>query len=258
MASQQVQSLQTRSERSFKLAEFSDAHCHLNLFSDPQGAIARAREQGVGLMITAGGSDKDNRESIRIADGAQGVFAVVGISPDFSSSDSGSLKGLEGLIKSSNKVVGIGEIGIDAKAADRVSIEIQREVFGAQLDLAKDLGVPVVIHSRGSLDEVAAMLEERGIRNAVFHFFEGGEEQAKMLAERGHLISVPPVMTGRRKRVIKNTSPSNLVAETDSPVVGKTPADVLDVCKAMAEIKGVPLEDVAESTTENIRRHFYI
>jgi TatD DNase family protein len=239
-------------------SEFSDAHCHLNLFGDPQGAIAMAREQGVGLMVIAGGSDKDNQENIRIADGAQGVFAVVGIGPEFAASDAGSLKGLEGLIKSSNKVVGIGEIGMDAKAAERVSIEIQREVFGAQLDLAKDLGLPVMIHSRGTLDEVIVMLEERGIRNAVFHFFEGGEEQAKLLSERSHLISIPPVMTGRRKRVIKNTSPNNLVAETDSPVVGKTPADVLGVCKAIAEIKGLPLEDVAESTTENIRRHFYI
>ena len=207
-------------------------------------------------MITAGGSEKDNYENTRIADGAQGVFAVVGISPDFSASD--SAEGLEGLIKSSKNIVGIGEIGIDAKVVDKASLDIQRNVFEGQLDIAKDLGLPVVIHSRGALDEIIGILDKKGIRNAIFHFFEGDEAQAKLLSEKGHLISIPPVETGRRKRVIKNIGLSNLVAETDSPVVGKTPADVLDVCKKIAEIKGASLEDVAASTTENIRRHFYI
>jgi TatD DNase family protein len=239
-------------------AEFSDAHCHLNLFPDPAGTIAGAREKGVGLIVTAGGSDRDNEESIRIANAHPGVFAVIGISPDFSNSQSGSVRDLETLVRSSSKVIGLGEIGLDAKAADKASMEIQTRVFREQLDVAKDLSLPVVVHARGALEETSRILEEKGVRNAIFHFFEGDEEQARLLSERGHLISIPPAETGRRKRVIKNTSLSNLVAETDSPVVGKTPADVLNVCRVMAEIKGVSLEDVAEATTENIRRHFYI
>jgi len=183
---------------------------------------------------------------------------VVGISPDFSSSQPDSVRGLKGLVKGSRSVVGIGEIGIDAKATDRASLETQRRVFSEQLDIAKDLDLPVVIHSRGAMDEIIHTLDEKGVRNAVFHFFEGDEAQAKRLSEMGHLISIPPVETGRRKRVIKNTSLNSIVAETDSPVVGKTPADVLDVCKGIAETKGASLEDVAEATTENIRRHFYI
>lgn len=238
--------------------EFSDAHCHLNLFADPLDAIARARGAGVGLMITSGGSAKDNLENARIADASQGVFAVVGISPDFTGSESGAVVGLEALIKSSKKVVGIGEIGLDAKVVERSALDVQRSAFAAQLDLAKDLGIPVVIHSRGFLDEVARMLDERSMRNALFHFFDGDEAQAKALSEKGHLISIPPALTSKRKRVIKNISLSNIVVETDSPVVGRTPADVLDVCKAIAEIRGVSLEDVAAATTENIRRHFYI
>ncbi len=209
-------------------------------------------------MITAGGSGKDNLENIKIANDSEGVFVVVGISPDFSSSEFGAVKDLEVLIRSSKKIVGIGEIGIDAKAVEKANLDIQRKVFGAQLDIAKDLGLPVVIHSRGSMDEVMRILEEKNVRNAVFHFFEGDEEQARSLSERGHLISIPPVETGRRKRVIKNTSLSNIVAETDSPVVGKTPADVLGVCAGIAETKGLSLEEVAAATTENIRRHFYI
>jgi TatD DNase family protein len=256
MVSQQVQFL-TRSMQKLS-PEFSDAHCHLNLFGSPPEVIAKSREEGVGLIVTTGGSGKDNAENVRIANDSQGVFAVIGISPDFSGSESEAVNDLKDLIKSSKKVVGIGEIGIDAKAVEKASLDIQRKVFGAQLDIAKDLGLPVVIHSRGAMDEVMRTLEEKDVRNAVFHFFEGDEEQARSLSEKGHLISIPPVETGRRKRVIKNTSLSNLVAETDSPVVGKTPADVLDVCKKIAEIKGVSLEDVAASTTENIRRHFYI
>ena len=241
------------------LPEFSDAHCHLNLFDSPAEAISNARKEGVRLMITSGGSGKDNLESIRIANDAQDVFAVIGVGPDFAGSEPDSVRDLEGLIKSSKKVVGIGEIGIDAKsAANKAGLEIQRRVFGAQLDLAKDLGLPVVIHSRGSITEVIKTLDEKGIGNALFHFFEGNEEQAERLARKGHLISVPPVETGRMKKVIKNISLSNLVAETDSPVVGRTPADAIKVCRRIAETRGMALEDVAATTTENIRRHFYI
>jgi TatD DNase family protein len=238
--------------------ELSDAHCHLSLFPDPAQTIADARKGGVGIFITCGCNDKENVESIRIADASEGVFGVIGISPEFAGSHSRSVKGLEALVKSSSKVVGIGEIGLDVKASEKASLDVQRAVFEAQLDIAKDLGLPVVIHSRGCLDETAKILDEKGIRNAIFHFFEGGEEQAKGLSQKGHLISIPPVETGRRKRVIKNTSLNSIVVETDSPVVGRTPADVLGVCKEIAEIKGVSLEEVAAATTENIRRHFYI
>jgi TatD DNase family protein len=254
--SQQTQSLKIQA---LKVSlEFSDAHCHLPLFSKPAETIANARNEGVGLIITSGGNAKDNLESIKIANGAQGVFATIGIGPDSASSESDFVEGMADLVRSSRKVIGIGEIGIDVKAAGHAGLEIQRKVFGEQLDIAVELDLPVVIHSRGALDEISAMLEKKGVRSAVFHFFEGDERQAKALAGRGYLISIPPVETGRRKRVIKSISVNSIVAETDSPVVGRDPTDVVKVCKTIAALKGISIEDVASATTENIRRLFYI
>lgn len=251
---QQTQSLKIQALRISP--ELSDAHCHLNLFHRPLDIISNARNVGIGVIVTAGGSAKDNSENADLAGVAQGVFAVVGISPDFSESEQNQLEELADFVKNNEKVVGIGEIGLDAKS--HADIGVQRKMFDAQLDLAKDLDVPVVIHSRGFLDEISGMLAEKGIRKALFHFFEGDENQAKALAERGHLISIPPVETSRRKRVIKSTSINNIVAETDSPVVGKDPTDVVKVCGTIASLKRMSVEDVAYATTENIRRLFYI
>ncbi len=239
--------------------EFIDAHCHLNLLDNLtlEEALADARNRGVSTVITSGGSAKDNFESARLAE-KEHVFAVVGIGPDFAATDSAYAVEVPGLIRSSKKIVGIGEIGMDAKVADKNSLAIQKEVFSQQLKVAKELDMPVVIHSRGMLGEVASMLIDMQIKRVMFHFFEGDEKQAVELASRGYLISIPPAQTEKRKRVIKEVNLKSIVAETDSPVVGKTPADVIGVCETIAQVKGVSLEEVAAQTTENIRRLFYI
>jgi len=237
--------------------EFTDAHCHINLFKNPIATIREARGKGVSAMIAAGGSWKDSVEVAALSR-EEPVFAVVGIGPDFVASDSAFVSKLEELIKSSRKIVGIGEIGIDVKVTGQNKREQQEETFSKQLHLAKSLELPVVIHSRGALKEIMEMLTEMQIRKAMFHFFEGDEKQAEELAERGYLISIPPAETSRREKIIQKLSLDSLVAETDSPIVGKTPADVIEVCKTIAKLKGVSLEEVAEQTTENIRNLFYI
>ncbi len=239
------------------LGEFSDAHCHLNLFNDPSETVKKAREKGVGTIITAGGSAKDNFECVRIAE-KENVFTVIGIGPDFATSDAGYVVEIEGLIRNSMKIVGIGEIGIDTKVSDKNAIALQKELFSKQAQIAKALDMPIVIHSRGALEDVKKILAETQVKKALFHFFEGDEAQAMELAEKGYFISIPPAMTGKRKRIIKEVSLSKIVVETDSPIVGETPADVIGVCETIAKIKGVSLEEVAAKTTENIRRLFYI
>jgi TatD DNase family protein len=237
--------------------EFSDAHCHLNLFDDPYGAVEASRMEGVGTVITAGGSAKDNAESIKLLY-IDHVFAVVGIGPDFSASDSGHIEELEKLVRSNTKIVGIGEIGMDIKVAGENNVNTQEKVFIRQVQIAKDLELPIVVHSREAIDRISKILVEMQVKRAMFHFFEGNEEQAASLAERGYLISIPPAWTGKRKRIIKEVSLNSIVVETDSPIVGKMPADVIGVCETIAKLKGVSLEEVATKTTENIRRLFYI
>jgi TatD DNase family protein len=237
--------------------EFADAHCHLNLFNDAKKVMMDSRDMGVSTIITAGGCRKDNRENAELAS-IDGIFAVVGVSPDFSSSDSAEVETLEKLVKSSRKIVGIGEIGIDVKVAKGNGLELQEEVFARQVRIAKDMGLPVVLHSRGALDKVMGVLDRECMRGAMFHFFEGDAKQAVDIAAKGHFISIPPAETGKRKKVIKAVGLDSIVVETDSPIVGKTPTDVIKVCEMIALIKGVGVEDVAARTTENIRRLFFI
>lgn len=239
------------------LLEFSDAHCHLNLFENPLDIVDGARRSGVDLIIAAGGSAKDNAECVELANAAEGVFAVVGISPDFLEFELDKVAELENFVRNNDKVIGIGEIGLDAKVKG-TGIEAQREALDAQLSIAKELDMPVVIHSRGYANEVSEKLSEKGIKKALFHFFDGDEAQAAALTAKGYIISIPPVETDKRKRVIKSTSINSIVAETDSPIVGKDPTDVIRVCETIADLKGMSLEDVASATTENIRRLFYI
>jgi TatD DNase family protein len=132
------------------------------------------------------------------------------------------------------------------------------KVFSEQVRIAKDIGLPIVIHSRGYLDEVVKVLEQERVRGAMFHFFDGDEKQAVELAAKGHFISIPPADTGKRRRIIKEVGIRSLVVETDSPVVGRTPADVIGVCETIAKVKGITLEEAAANTTENIRRLFFI
>ncbi|MEM3228069.1 MAG: TatD family hydrolase [Candidatus Micrarchaeaceae archaeon] len=238
--------------------EATDAHCHLNLFEDNAEIVKASAKAGVGTIITAGSDLKSNFDNAKIAEGM--VFAVVGIDPEFALvEDYRSLEAIEKLLKSGNHIVGVGEIGLDyKKATSELQKERQQSFFKRQLEMAKDFDLPVVVHSRDALDEVLDTLERFDIKKAMLHYFEGGPEQAVKAASKGYLISVPPLASRKRDRAIRNISLERIVAETDSPVVGKTPADVLISIRNIAEAKGIGFGEVVSATTSNAKEFFYI
>lgn len=234
----------------------ADAHCHLALFAEPEQAIESARTKGIGLIITASDSVEESVTSIKLANGKD-VFATIGISPEFAKQEEGRIEEIEELANSNRgKVVGIGEIGLDAKAD--ATLEVQEKVFEAQLEIAKRLEMPVVIHSRGMLDRVIELIERAKPKAAMFHFFEGDELKATELARQGYYISIPPALTSKRKRIISALDLRNIVAETDSPVVGKAPEEVRKVIEQIASIKSLSFEYVAQQIAQNIRNMFSI
>lgn len=236
--------------------ELVDAHCHLELFDNPKITVADARMAGISCIITAGGSKKSSIAAIEVADGKT-VFAVVGIDPSFAKADGAFVLELVDIIKSDKRIVGLGEIGLDYKIAG-FDEQLQKKIFIEQLDIAKKLDFPVVIHARGAIDDVIKIIEERRIKNAMFHFFEGSEEQAVKLAHMGNFISIPPIESSRRKKIINSIELSNIVVETDSPVVGKSPIDVIKTVGWIAEIKGVEFKDAAQQITHNVKKLFSI
>lgn len=252
-STQQIRRIETKAAP-YRL---SDAHCHLDLYPNPEEIVEEAWMKGLERIITAGSNRESNLKTLDIAKGSV-AFAVVGISPDFSGGDFEFIDELAEIIKRNRNIVGVGEVGLDFKIVGRVPAEIQKQAFLKQIEIAKALEVPLVIHSRGALNEVVEILERSEVERAVLHFFEGDEEQAKALEKRGYLISIPPVRSGRRRRVIKALDINSIVSETDAPVVGKTPLDVMEVVEEIAGIKNIGLGEVSELITETIKDYFYI
>lgn len=237
----------------------SDAHCHLNLFKNPREVIDNAVNFGIKIMITSGGNDKDNREAGMLCNGPH-VFGVVGISPDFAQEAGVNFsEKLAVLIKGNRNIVGVGEVGLDFKITnEKDKIEVQKNIFLKQIQLAKELDVPLVIHARGAIENALDMVIENGVEKAMFHFFEGGVEEAKVIERRGYLISIPPLESKRRIRVIQNVALDCIVAETDAPAVGKDPTEVRKSLEIIAKARGIDFAEAAQSTTDNLRKFFYI
>ncbi|HUB92408.1 MAG TPA: TatD family hydrolase [Candidatus Saccharimonadales bacterium] len=247
------------SARIFRMEEpvlYADAHCHLDLFPDPLRVVEESRKLGVGIIITAGAGAASNLRMLELARGS--VYGVAGISPDFVGKDSGQIEELPEIVKMNRNIIGIGEIGLDSVKVRDTPLERQAEAFEKQIDIAKAMELPVVVHARGALKRVMEILESREVERAVFHYFEGGVDEAKAAEKNGWLVSIPPIESGRRKRVIKELDLSSIVAETDSPAVGKSPADVVKVVAKIAELKGVSPDEAGERMTKTIKEYFYI
>lgn len=236
--------------------ELVDAHCHLELFEDYRIVVSDARMGGVRTIITSGGSKASNLSAVDMADG-KGVFAVIGIDPAASGKDRAFISQIPGIVKSEKKVVGIGEVGLDYKLPD-FDEDVQKSVFLEQIGIAKKMDIPLVVHARGAIDDAMLLVEEQKVKKAMFHFFEGNEEQALRLAGMGYLISIPPIESARRRRIINALGLNSIAVETDSPVVGKSPIDVIKTVGWIAQIKGLNFEDAATRITQNVKKLFSI
>jgi len=242
-------------EKTKQTVAYSDAHCHLNLFTDPKKAVEDALANGVELIVTAGGGKADNIAMLSLL--SNNVFGVVGIDPEHLE-DAQAVEDIKGIVEKSRNVIGIGEIGLDKKVANNEEY-YKREItlFEKQLELAEKLDLPVVIHSRNALDDVLALLNNFKLR-AMFHFFEGDEKYVEKIKTHNYIISIPPVEASKRNRAVKGMPLSNIVIETDAPIVGKDIIDVMKSASIVSKVKGISIEEVAEATTENLRNFFYI
>ena len=144
------------------------------------------------------------------------------------------------------------------KAATFEQKAAQQTVFERMLDLAKELDLPVSVHSRDSMDAVLMTLKKKEMRRVHLHFFEGNVFQAKEAESRGYMISIPPIDSAKRRLVAKDVSIEMLMAESDCPVVGESPALVEKSIRMIAEMKGMVFEKAAETLTLNTKKFFNI
>ncbi len=271
-------------------ASLIDIHCHLDMFDEESrdDVIRRASDSGLEAIITMGSDLKSNFTNIAIAEKYDMVYASVGIHPhdskDFTDDIFAQLKEWANSLRLTpspphppltkggqrgGKIVAIGETGLDYHY-DYSPREIQREVFRMHLALAKETGLPVVVHSREAKKDTLEILRGAGIANGVLHCFSGDMDMAEQAMEMGLCISIAgPVTFKNAKRlagIAKEIPDDYLLIETDAPYLApeplrgrrNEPSHLAYTAKKLAELRGVSPEDIARITALNARRLFRI
>lgn len=256
---------------------FVDSHCHIDgeaFDADRDEIVERAREAGVAMMLTVGTGNPHDGEierAVKVAEQYENVFAAVGVHPhDARLYDDVAENRLIELTKS-EKVVAWGEIGLDFYY-DHSPREIQTEVFRRQIRVAKDLDLPIIIHSRDADDETVEMLTEEcageNFRGGIMHCFGGTPRMAEDLMRIGFLISFAGNVTFKKAENLREAARvvplEKLLIETDCPFLapipfrGKRnePAFVAQTAEFLADFYGVELEKLANQTTRNFLDFF--
>ncbi len=249
-----------------------DTHAHYdnNAFRADRDALLPALpDRGVTLVVCPGCDIDSSRACVRLADQYPHVYAAVGIHPhDAKDVPAGWLAGLAAL-SCHPKVRALGEMGLDyyRNLSPR---EVQQEVFRAQMDLAGKLDMPVIVHNREAHRDCLEVVRAYPNVTGVYHCYSGGLEDAKTLVDYGWMISFAGTVTYKNARraleVIKWLPMDRIMIETDAPYLTPEPfrgkrndsGYVYRVAEAIAEIKALPVEAVAEATLENGKRFFGI
>lgn len=251
-----------------------DSHCHLDRLElspyggNLDGAIAAAHQRGVDLMLCVS-IDMNNFPEVRaIAERYAEVYASVGVHPNETEGHDPSVEELVHLADHP-KVIAIGETGLDYFRSEG-DLEWQRERFRRHIAAAKQTGKPLIVHSREAREDTLRILEEEGADEAggIMHCFVEGMATAERAMALGFLISFSGIVTFRNatalQEVARNVPAEMLLVETDAPYLapiphrGKPnePAYVRDVAEFVAKLRGVPVELLAEQTSNNFRRLF--
>jgi len=252
---------------------FIDSHAHLDdprFDQDREHVIESLREDGIDMVINIGADKESSLSTLELARKYDNVYAVAGVHPHSASELEDD--GLDWLIEiaKEEKVVAIGEIGLDFYY-DNSPRDIQRKWFKAQLQLAKELGLPVVIHTRDAAKETYDILKDAaadGKLKVLMHCYSGSAEMAMDYARLGFYIALGGAVTFKNARVSREVASvvplENLMIETDCPYMtpepfrGKRnePKYVNLVAEKIAEIKGITVEELAKATSDNARSFF--
>lgn len=247
---------------------FVDSHCHLNykgLVEDQDAVLARAAEAGVSAMLNISTRKREWADIIATAEKAPNIWASIGIHPH--EADSHADIDTAQLVAASDhpKVIAIGETGLDY-FYDHSDREQQQTSFRAHLVASRETGLPVIIHTRDAEEDTARILREemgKGPFPGVIHCFTASGEFADIALELGLFISISGIVTFKNAQDLRETAAripeERLLIETDSPFLapvphrGKScePAFVADTGRFLADLRGVSVEQLAQTTADN-------
>ncbi|MEM7169447.1 MAG: TatD family hydrolase [Pseudomonadota bacterium] len=245
-----------------------DSHCHLDYLekeNDLDEIVGRAERAGVGTMVTICTKLSEFERIKGIAQSYDRVFCSVGVHPHEAAEEGQETSDRLIELTRHDKVVGIGETGLDYYY-EHSPRQAQRISFLAHIDAARQTGLPLIVHSRDAEDDSLSILQsehEKAPFPAVIHCFTGSAQLARACLDMGFSISLAGVVTFKSAQALRDVAleiPSDrLLVETDSPYLapvpkrGKTnePANVIHTAQFLAELRGVPLEDLAGQTSDN-------
>ncbi|MBD9105046.1 TatD family deoxyribonuclease [bacterium] len=247
---------------------FIDTHMHIgdDFGVQPDLYVKNATDAQVEVLIASFCEKDDIMLSTKFVEKYKNLYACIGYHPEVSNKIvEKDYEILEEMVKNNPKIVAIGEIGLDYYW-NKNNKDKQREVFCKQLEIAEKLKLPVVIHSRDSINETYEILKKYKV-SGVIHCFSGSLEMAKKFISLGFLLGIGGVVTFKNSKlfeVIEKLELTNIVLETDSPYLtpepnrGKTneSSNIFYIAQKIAEIKNISLENVAKITTENAIRTF--
>jgi len=271
---------------------FVDSHCHIDgpeFDADREEVITRARAAGVEVMLNVGTGDPHSGafdRAVGLAEKHDEIYAAVGVHPhDAKLFDDRAERHLIELVRQSKRVIAWGEIGLDYHY-DHSPRDVQREVFRRQLRLARELELPVVIHSREADDDTIEILREElnesgmgvspvnhaqdahATKTGVLHCFGGSLAMARTAIDLGFFISFAGNLTFKKaadlRDVARQLPLERLLIETDCPYLtpvpfrGKRnePARVIETARCLAELHGKEWEEIGRVTSENFSRLF--
>lgn len=250
-----------------------DSHAHLNneqFDLDREYLINHLEQNGIELVVNVGADMESSRESVKLADTYDNIYAVVGVHPHSAKEmTDDSLKELKELTKNS-KVVAIGEIGLDYHY-DNSPREIQKKWFKKQIELAKGLDMPIVVHTReADIDTLQIIKEESEGLRGIIHCFSSDRKMLQEYLDLGFFIALGGPVTFKKtdelKEVAKIVPIEKLLVETDAPYLAPTPYRgkrnepmfVKQTAKLIAELKGMTIEDLTLQTNKNTKEIFNI
>ena len=250
-----------------------DTHAHMDdrAFDEDRAELLKNYPgQGIGLLMNPGCSLESSRNAVKLAAEYDYVYAAVGSHPDVADEvNEDVLEEYRKLCKLNPKVKAIGEIGLDYHYED-IPREIQLKAFRLQMELARELKLPVIVHEREAHEDGMAVVREFSDVTGVFHCYSGSAEMARQLVDRGWYIGFTGVLTFKNARkaieVASSIPQDRIVIETDCPYMSpepfrgrrNDPGKIYRMAEKLAEIRGLTVEEIQGITLENGKRLYRI
>lgn len=250
-----------------------DTHAHMDdrrFDADREAVLQDLKEKGVALVMNPGCSLESSRNAIALAERYPFVYAAVGSHPDVADEvNEEVLEEYRKLCKLHPKVKAIGEIGIDYHYED-IPRDLQLKAFRMQMELAREVKLPVIVHEREAHEDGMAVVREFSDVTGVFHCYSGSAEMAAQLVDKGWYIGFTGVITFKNARkaieTIQRIPLERIVLETDCPYMapepfrGKRndPGYMFRMAEKLAEVKGISVEEAQAVTLENGKRLYRI